>query len=150
MEWFIWLLFGHFFADYAFQNSWMATNKKDLELACGVHCFIYSSIVSIFLIFGGIKYTFWMFPLIFASHWVLDYTHVVDNWIRFVDTRSWNTSLPRKRGMHNMIHSMDSVAWLSPMSTKQVVQTVFGAIIYVVLDNTTHLFMMFLIVKWLQ
>lgn len=150
MEWFIWLMFGHFFADFAFQNSWMATNKKHLELACAVHCTIYTVIVTTFLAFGGIEWSFLLYFLVFISHWVLDYTFAVDNWIRFINTRSWDTSLPRKRGTHNIPNRIDNIQWQQPLTTKQVVQTVFGSIIYVVIDNITHLFMMFLIVKVLK
>ncbi len=149
MEWFIWMLFGHLFADYAFQNSWMATNKKQLELACIVHCVLYTFIVTIFLKFGGIEWSFLLYTLIFLSHWVLDYTFFVDNWIRFVNTRSWDSSLPKLRGTQRMINTLGNVEWNKTMTTQQIVNTVFGSIIYIVIDNTAHLFMMFLIVKLL-
>lgn len=139
MEWFIWLCFGHFFADWAFQNDWMALNKKNDCKACLVHCTIYTGIVTTFLHIGGVEYSYLLYALIFASHWVLDYTDLVYKWMKFYKIRSWNSNLPR--------NLRDQIMWDVPMHSANIVKTIFGAMIYVVIDTTSHLFMMFLIVK---
>lgn len=133
MEWFIYLLFGHLFGDYLLQNNWMALNKKHNFKACIAHCTIYTLAVTAFLVAGGINCTFQLFSLIFLSHIILDGTTLVDKWMKFYNVRSWNTQLPPMLDQN--------------MTAEQVVKTVFGAIIYVVMDNTLHLFMMFVIIK---
>lgn len=150
MEWFIWLFFGHFFGDFAFQNTWMAINKKHLWLACGLHCTIYSIIVTLFVcLFGNVPFSITLYVLIFASHYVLDGTYLVDRWMTFYGIQSWDTHLPKTRGQRNIRELLHNIEWASSMNTKQIVQTIFGALIYVVIDNICHLFMMTLVVKTL-
>lgn len=140
-EWFIWLLFGHLFGDYIFQNSWMALNKKKHLVPLIVHCFLYTFIVSLFVRLGtDIELGFLANSLIFLSHIVLDGTSLVEKWCDFYGIRSWDTHLP-KIGKGIQFDAQANVA--------NAITTSFGAIVYVVIDNTLHLFMMFFIVKYM-
>lgn len=135
-SWLVWLLFGHLFGDYFLQNSWMAFNKKDPDKIwpCIAHCSIYTVVVYTFIRIGAgialpIDIVFW----IFVSHWVFDRYRIVEWWLKVYGVRSWDTYIGNDPSAHSTI--------------TQIVHTSFGAIVYVVIDNTLHLFCMFLIMN---
>ena len=145
MNWFPWLLLGHFLGDFVFQNNWMALNKKENLYPCFVHCLIYSCIVSL-LLSQEITISFFLFLFIFISHYILDGTHLVDKWMKFYDIRSWDSSLPRAEDRYG---KKTYILWTEYPTTKDTVMTSFGALLYVVIDNTLHLVMMTLGIKYL-
>lgn len=138
------LLLGHLVGDYLAQNSWMAFNKKNKDrngvYACVVHCCIYTEIVFLFLILSNpvllvniaVK-KFILIPcLIFLSHYLIDRYHVVEWWLDKIKARSWDTHIDLNA---------------PSLSTKESMYLSFGAIQYVVADNTLHLVLMYLILK---
>jgi len=140
MDWFVWLLFGHLFGDYVFQPQWMALNKKKNLAICIVHCTVYTACILMGLYLAEcIELTVVLALLIFASHFVIDYTHVIDKWVKFCGIRSWDSALVKSPAGHINMHEI--------LRTHQVVQVAFGALVYVVIDNTLHLFIMFLIIN---
>lgn len=142
MDWFVGLLLGHLFGDYVFQNSWMALNKRASLLICWLHCLIYTLCVYIGLTLFNVKVTMLTTILIFLSHIVLDYTHIVDNWMKLYGITSFTTHVPR-------LHSnKEEYNWDSLMSSEEIVKTTFGTFCYIVVDNTLHLGMMVLIIKY--
>ena len=145
MDWFPWLLIGHFLGDFVFQNNWMALNKKDNLWPCIVHCYLYSMLVCLMLYIGGYKIGPGIFSLIYLSHHILDGTYLVDKWMKFYGIRSWDSSLPRAEDIYGR---KSYIIWTEHPITKDVVTTSFGALIYVTIDNTLHLLMMMLIIKF--
>jgi len=90
MNIFNWLLIGHLVGDWLLQNDWMATGKKKglLTWAGTVHYTIYTTAILFTLWlsgFGDKNSTFYLLLslFIFASHWLIDTTDVVDRWIHF-------------------------------------------------------------------
>lgn len=150
MDWFIWLLFGHLFGDYVFQNNWMALNKKVNKIACVLHCSVYTITVMLFLVIGaGLSASLLTVFLIFSSHYILDSTSLVEKWMRFYKIRSWSTYVPisKDKTKHSGIDI--NKCREESFNIEESLVTVFGAFIYVVIDNTLHLFAMFLILKYL-
>ncbi len=147
MEVFALLLLGHFVGDFVFQNDWMAKNKKEIGVACITHCTIYTSIILLFLYFGGITPSILLFLYIYVSHYILDGTNLVSRWMKFYNIRSWDTNLPRTTRHINKAFSIDNVEWTKGMSASQIVNTIFGSFIYIVIDNTLHILMMYIIIS---
>ena len=73
----------------------------------------------------------------FLSHWILDRYHTLDIWFKLIGTRSWDTYIPRT--------PEGDIDWKAKIDAQTAVGIAFGAIVYVVADNTIHLFLMFLI-----
>ena len=123
------LLMGHLVGDYLLQNSWMAYNKKVYNMPCLAHCAIYTFSVCLALHLCPeidtvpISLMLW----IFASHWILDRTEILDWWFNSLDVRSWNSIDANLEDSANIHHSV-SIA--------------FGALTYAIADNTLHFIMM--------
>lgn len=77
MDW----LIGHLVGDYLLQNDWMANNKKvkklSGELACNVHCLLWT--LSVLLFTGWWEWK--LAILVFLSHYILDRTGIVKWWV---------------------------------------------------------------------
>ena len=141
-DWFIWLLFGHLFGDYVFQNSWMALNKSKDWKPLVAHCALYSTIVITFVTIAGVKLGFLGGMLIYLSHIVLDGTNFVKWWCNFYGIRSWDTYLPR-------VEITNEIDYNAQTTVAETISTSVGVLVYVVIDNTLHLFMMFYIIKYM-
>jgi hypothetical protein len=116
-------------------------NKKSNVLACWVHCTIYTITVVVFLFFGGLDLSLFSVILIYISHHIFDGSYLLDYWFKLIDTRSWDTHIPRHSdGSLDLTGNNNNLGRLVSIS--------FGAIVYVVADNILHLFLMFLIVKY--
>ncbi len=118
------LILGHCLGDYIFQNDKMALRKnvKGGNLWCTIHAFIYSVSVCLFL---------WttnplIFGLVFLSHWPIDRWSLGLRWIEWYKSVSWR-QVYQKKDEH----------W--------PVRLAFGAPIYIIVDNTMHLIIMWLI-----
>jgi hypothetical protein len=133
MDFFPWLLIGHFLGDFVFQNNWMALNKKHYLVPCLTHCTIYTLLVLLCLS-NTLQIHWWLFIAIFFSHIILDGTHFVDTWMKMYRIRSWDTCL---------------VTWDTKLSTLDIISTIFGSLIYVVIDNTLHILMMMLFIRYM-
>lgn len=138
MDLFIYLFFGHMVGDYFLQNSWMAFHKKVSHLPCFVHCIVYTTSVCLFLQIGNfIHYASFKFVItaliVFASHWFIDRYELVDTWFRLLNIRSWN-------GFSGTLEDYAKVYDSVIIS--------FGALVYVAVDNTLHLLIMFFSLKY--
>lgn len=121
------LLLCHLIGDYLFQSSWMATNKKKPslkgELACHVHCFLYT------LVFLSITTNFNELFWIYAMHYIIDRTKIVDWMIAIRDQCIYkgydlsNLGLPLERPKF------------------------IAFFVYVMCDNTLHLLFNFIILN---
>jgi len=122
------LLLGHLFGDYLSQTSWMAESKKTKTFPCICHCLVYTLWVMVFvpefMPHIGLATDCMMFGLVFFSHYVLDRTKIVEWWIGHLRGKSYSSNekeLPYK--------------------------VPIKAIVYVTMDNTLHLFMMWAILR---
>ena len=90
MSVFSWLLIGHLVGDWLLQNDWMAKGKrKSLLTTAGMaHFAIYTLAVTSTLLISDLKgkepiFILATIILIFVSHWLVDATNIVDQWMRF-------------------------------------------------------------------
>ena len=144
MEWFIGLLIGHLAGDYIFQNSWMALNKRAYLSICNVHCIIYTMCVCTGLVLFNIPFSLFLFIGIYLSHFILDSTTIVQKWMKFYGITNFTTCIPiRENYKHKKVFE-----WEAKLTASQVVQTIFGTICYVMIDNTLHLIMMVAFIKY--
>ncbi len=134
--WVLWMFFGHVFADYFLQPEWMAIKKKRSPSICNIHCAIYAVVVGSFVYIGGYDRLIPMqLVLLYISHYIIDGTNLLENYMKAIGIRSWDTHAPKD--FNEWARVSDSI-YIS-----------FGAIVYVVMDNTLHLFMTFLIFQYL-
>lgn len=89
MNTFSWLVIGHLVGDWLLQNDWMAKGKRrGLVTAAGMtHFAIYTlSILAALALFHGAALPPRSYglaaALVFATHWLVDATDIVDAWMR--------------------------------------------------------------------
>jgi hypothetical protein len=94
MSIFAWLFLGHFVADWLFQSDWMAIGKRTRLISWPgvIHYSVYTAII-----LGIIAlYTWGAIPwftlggiglIIFLSHWLLDASSLVGQWMRLFGQR---------------------------------------------------------------
>lgn len=150
MDWFAGMVLGHLMGDYVLQNNWMALNKKRMAIPCWTHCFLYTVCVylSVYPYINNklinISDNILFVLGIFMSHYVLDRTHLIDRWMKFYGTRSWDSCMPVRVDFEgNVVPD-----WTDSFTAGETVRTIFGTIIYVVVDNTLHLIMMAIFIKY--
>jgi hypothetical protein len=100
MSAFDWFLIGHLVGDWLLQNDWMAQGKKQgfFTWAGQVHFTIYTTATLGALGLSGLvaqtpAFYLGLGLLIFASHWLIDATNIVERWMRFY--RQSNSGLMR-------------------------------------------------------
>ena len=116
------LLLAHVLGDFFLQTGTMADNKylpgRNGALWCTVHVAVYTLVVSVML---GIQA-----PIaiggVFISHWVVDRWSLAHKWMRIL-------------GRGDLMRSPDPL------------KATFGAIIYVVMDQTIHLVSLVVLVE---
>ena len=122
------LLLGHLFGDYLSQTSWMAESKKTKTFPCICHCLVYTLWVMVFvpefLPHRGLVIDCMMFGLVFFSHYVLDRTKIVELWFELLRGTTYS-------------NDNKELLYLIPIK----------AIVYVTMDNTLHLFMLWAILR---
>jgi len=124
------IVFGHLFGDYLFQGKTMALRKTEKSWAgvlwCFFHCLVYTVCVCLFL---------WTLnPLVilsvFASHLFIDRWSLGLKWLKMIRGR-------------NFIEAFES------KDRYRDVDLSFSCLVYAVVDNTLHLFLIWLIVLFL-
>lgn len=115
----------HLFGDYFTQNDWMAINKAKFSiegwLACLIHCILYS------IPFGWYYYSWLIFAVCFLSHFAIDkfglakYVIMLKNWY-------WDGS---NFGFYKE-RPVFLTLWL-----------------YIITDNSLHLFSNYFMIKYL-
>lgn len=90
MNTFTWLVIGHLFGDWFFQNDWMARGKRERFFTWPgfVHFLVYSGVVLICLVIAtraerSLTFYALIGLLLLVSHWFLDVSDVVRGWMRF-------------------------------------------------------------------
>lgn len=120
------LILGHFAGDYLLQNKAMMLNKSKPGFHgifwCTLHCLVYTAVVCLFL---------WTInPLVaiavFISHWPIDRWSLASKWMKLIRSR--------EPGVLYFVKEADAA---------------FYCIVYVAIDNTMHILLMWLAIKWL-
>jgi len=71
---------GHLVGDYLLQNDWQAQGKKQSSWICSVHCVLWSASVMLFA--GPAWWRWWVFPVLFLTHFVQDRWGLIRRWMR--------------------------------------------------------------------
>lgn len=67
-------IIGHLVGDYILQDDWQALNKKKSNIACGVHCLLWTSSVMLMS-----KWFVWWVPIVlFVTHFIQDRSLLVE------------------------------------------------------------------------
>lgn len=134
------VLIGHCFGDYLLQPYKFAFYKKHNDfmgyMMCTAHCAIYKSSIIVPLTFLGYPLNPFHIILIFGTHFVIDKYPIIEKWVDFLAIRSWDYAYKTEDGGFNLSKKVE------PLDT---VVTSFGAIVYVVCDNTIHILSLVLI-----
>lgn len=119
------LVLGHCLGDYLFQNQKMALSKSkggfQGHLWCTIHVLIYSVCVCLFLW----KADPLAFGIVFLSHWPIDRYSLGLKWSELYKSTSW-----RK------VYAEKDKDWPVLLS--------FAAPVYIIVDNSMHLIIMWL------
>lgn len=122
-ELFILILFGHLFGDYMFQPLQMALKKSEKSQVglkwCLIHCVIYTACVCVFLL--TLNPIIWI--MVFLSHWAIDRYSLGAPWLKMIKGR-------------DMLEAHNS------KNEYREIGISFACIVYAVVDNTMHLFLM--------
>lgn len=124
------LLLGHLFGDYMFQTKKMALTKSEKgpkgAITCAFHSAVYSFTVMAFLW----KFSVLIFALVFLSHYPIDRWGLASKWLDFIKGRSFIRAYVSKEAYREIDLS-------------------FSCIVYTVVDNTMHFFLLWLMVRLL-
>ncbi len=123
------MLLGHFIGDYLLQNNWMALKKMDNTglgwLACIVHCLIYTLAVCLLMWEWNIL---WM-TAVFLSHFFIDKFGLAEAYLKLINGRSLNRFIADPAN--------------KSYSPTVALQSGFYVFVYVVVDNTMHIVLMY-------
>src|SRR3989339_1612782 len=125
------VILAHCAGDYWLQTKNMALtkSKKGLRgaLVCYLHSLIYAACFSLFL------WTInpWLIALVFLSHYPLDRWSLAEKWLKLINGR-------------NVMG-----AFLSRDKYREI-DLSFSCIVYAVTDNSMHLFLIWLIIKFIS
>jgi len=151
------LLIGHLVGDYILQNDWMATNRaqKTLKgfLAINTHCFLYSVAVALCVVVAGWRvrsafglagnsflHSFVVAWLIgWATHWPIDRNGLAGKWGKtFRQTNLMDVICQEELPTDYVFRVVGDWRVLSP-------QAFFAAPVTIVVDNTMHLVLMWIL-----
>lgn len=123
------IVLGHLAGDYLFQSKSMALLKsqKGWQGAkwCLIHCLIYTACVCIFLWTANPL----IVALVFLSHYPLDRWSLGSKWLKLIRGRDFLTAYVKKEP-----------GW--------EIDVAFSCLVYAVVDNTMHLILLWLMVKF--
>lgn len=126
------LLLGHMVGDYLLQSTMMATTKGQSKTWqgwawCFLHSVIYTAAICVFLW----NFDSLFFLLIFNSHFWIDKFSLAEKWGQLTGGRTF------------------AKAAAEPDEAKRPFSIAFTCLVYVAVDNTMHLLLMWGILKWL-
>lgn len=134
------LVLGHLVGDFLLQGKWMAINKSKSTPVCLLHCVIYT---------GAVTLATWPFIhgwqwslLIFLSHFPIDRWSLADRWLQVINGRS-NMDFIKSghKDIPNPPWPYDSVEMFR--KNYYTLKGGFTAVVYVVVDATMHLVLMY-------
>jgi hypothetical protein len=155
------MIMGHLLGDYLFQNNWMALGKKKSIYICSVHCIIYAICILAgcsFIMNYPILYLphFYIFILVALSHFLFDYTELINKYLKLIKGRSWESAIEKfdapkvtftikdarliRQGMEisgvNLNLKLENYVYLS-----------YTILVQTVIDNSLHLLCNYIILK---
>lgn len=125
------IVLGHLLGDYVLQSKAMALKKSEKSLNgilwCTFHCLVYTASVCLFL------WTLnpFVIALVFISHWPLDRWSLASKWLK-------------------LIRGRDIIEAFNSSEKYRDIDVAFSCFVYAVVDNTMHIILLWLIVKWLM
>ena len=146
---FINLLFGHFIGDFFLQPKNMAVKKGASNLVAFLHVLIYTIAVLSFTVpfcfhdFNLKSYYLWVF-IIFVPHYLIDRYSLADKWLNLINGRSledfyWHghKNIPSAFDLEKAINFKEEDR--ATKSNYHILRGGFTCVVYVVVDNVTHL-----------
>lgn len=149
---FISMLFGHFVGDFFLQPKSMAVKKGSSTGTALCHVAIYTTAVLVFTLpFLGLPKTphdtswvihyFGWIAAIFVPHYLIDRYSLADKWLNFINGRSledflWHghKNIPEDLSHGKFLYNKEKVD-----SNYLILRGGFTCIVYVVVDNITHI-----------
>lgn len=148
------LLLGHMVGDYWFQSDKMALNKskkgREGRLWCNIHCFAYSLCVAFFVVFGGWSCSYLRndlttlnaffgnlslaFLIAFITHYPIDRISFASKWMKWFNIVDFEKAPPEVN--NNLTHYNRPCVNL---------RSFFVAPVYMVIDNSMHLVLMWIL-----
>ena len=123
------MLLGHLVGDYLLQNNWMALSKSKHSglgfFTCVVHCVLYTIAVCTIMWVWDIN---WVIA-VFLSHFVIDKYGIPEMYLKFINGRSLQSFLDNPE-------NKEYTPYIGLRSG-------FYIFVYVVVDNTMHLLLMY-------
>lgn len=123
---------GHMTGDYLLQSTMMATTKGQARTWqgwawCLLHCLIYTATICLFLQRWDLVFA----VLIFNSHFWIDKFSLAEKWGQLTGGRTF------------------AKAMSEPDDAKRPFSVAFTCLVYVAVDNTMHLLLMWQIIKFI-
>lgn len=130
------LLIGHVIGDFYLQPLSMAVKKGGSIKICAGHCAIYTAAIALFTGFNPVWLAF-----VFASHFIVDYFSLADEWLQII------------RGRSLKVFIACGHADIPPMPSEQalnyrILRGAFAAKVYLIIDAGLHLIPMYFVWKW--
>jgi hypothetical protein len=143
------LLLGHMVGDYWFQSEKMAINKskkgREGRFYCNIHCYIYSICVAVFVYLGGWDCAFlrddlnrwgiWAgnlsiaFLIAYITHYPIDRISFASRWMKWFGSTDFEKAPPKTDKFDGSIN----------------IRSFFVAPVYIVVDNSMHLVLMWML-----
>lgn len=153
------LILGHFVGDYWFQSKEMAIRKSEKggegRLFCTLHCFLYSFFVALFVVFGGWEYAYlkdglngwsvfvgnsiFAFLIAYITHYPIDRYSFASIWMKWIGQDSFKEIDGELFTTWNDLGDADST------NVKIDKRQYFIAPIYIAIDNSMHLVLMWIL-----
>lgn len=143
MNIFVYLLFGHIIGDFFLQPKSMAVKKGASNRIAFAHVFIYTGAVFLFTVYflpnlnplekivGGLSW----YLIIFIPHFLIDRFSLADKWLKFINGRSLEDFFENG---HKDI-PIDKLSVADKWENYHILRGGFTTIVYVMVDNTSHL-----------
>lgn len=120
---FVRILFGHLFGDYMLQGKKMAIIKGEKGIKGVLWCFLHSIIYTICVCLFVWRFEWYVILAVFATHYPIDRWSLGRKWLKFIRGR-------------------DFVAAYESKEKYREIDLAFSTLVYAVVDNTIHLFLL--------
>ena len=155
------MVMGHLIGDYFLQNNWMALNKKKDYMVCSIHCVIYTVAVCACVGFCfdkplTMEYGLGAYLGIAGTHFLFDYTNIVDRYLALIKGRSWQSAI-EKFGTAKLSFAIKSAQVVKECDAVTVenlepkiesyIYLSYTTLVQTVVDNVLHIVCNYIILK---